>query len=245
MARLLHVVVEPPRPCSYLDDRSASLEHRILVDGTAAELEEMLARGWRRFGPDHFRPKCAPCSACVPTRVVVSGFSPSKSQRRAERAASSLRVVVGRPRVDRARIELHAKWHTFREAARGWAPSDLDPRHYTLSFAFPHEAGVELSYWDDDAPEGPLLVGVAIADATPNALSAVYFFYDPAYARRSLGIANVLQHVELARQTGKAHVYLGFRVEGCASMQYKGGFMPAERLVGWPSDDEAPRWIPA
>ena len=136
----------------------------------------------------------------MPTRVVVSNTS--KSQPRSRAPASSLHVAVGRPRVDR--LELHAKWHAFREAARGWAPSDLDPRHYALSFAFPHEAGVELSYWDDDATEGPLLVGVAIADATPNALSAVYFFYDPAYARRSLGIANVLRHVELARQTGKA-----------------------------------------
>ena len=50
MARLLQQIIEEPRACSYLPDRCASLQHRIMLDLSAEELEPMLARGWRRFG---------------------------------------------------------------------------------------------------------------------------------------------------------------------------------------------------
>jgi arginine-tRNA-protein transferase len=52
LARVLDVLQEDPRPCSYLADRNASLLHRIQVDVTPLELEALLERGWRRFGPD-------------------------------------------------------------------------------------------------------------------------------------------------------------------------------------------------
>src|SRR4051812_27567652 len=122
MARLIQHLFEEPRPCSYLNDRSASLEHRILLEATSAELEAMLVRGWRRFGPDYFRPACAPCSECVPIRIPIDKFSPSRSQRRALRNFGSFRVIVGPPVVDEARLALYHRWHAFRESAREWAP---------------------------------------------------------------------------------------------------------------------------
>ncbi len=242
MARVLQVLVEAPRPCSYLDDREASLEHRVIVDGDPLELEQMLARGWRRFGPDHFRPRCGECSSCVPTRVPVAGYSPSKSERRAMRANAHLRIEIGPPRVDAARLALHARWHRFREDCRGWSPADIDPRHYAISFAFPHPSVLEIAAWDDSEAGRPRLVSIAITDETPSAWSAVYFFYDPDDAHRSPGIANVVRQIELARARGKRHLYLGYLVEESASMAYKARFAPAERLDGWPEDGEPPSW---
>src|SRR5262249_48951186 len=118
MARLLKHLVEAPRACSYLADRAASLEHRILLHVGGAELEALLERGWRRFGPDYFRPACSRCSACVPTRVVVDDFKPTRSQRRARRKAADLRVMIGAPHVDEERLALYHAWHAEREAAR-------------------------------------------------------------------------------------------------------------------------------
>ncbi|MFZ5472243.1 MAG: hypothetical protein ACOZIN_22655 [Myxococcota bacterium] len=40
--------VESLRPCSYLADRQASLEYRVLVEVSVKELEAMLERGWWR-----------------------------------------------------------------------------------------------------------------------------------------------------------------------------------------------------
>jgi arginine-tRNA-protein transferase len=83
---------------------------------------------------------------------------------------------------------------------------------------------------------------VGLFDETPRALSAAFFYYDPDYARFSPGTANVLALVEDARRSGREHVYLGFRVEGCPSLRYKAAFRPHEVLDGRPEPDEAPRW---
>jgi arginine-tRNA-protein transferase len=242
--RLLRHYVEPAAACDYLPGQIAELENRIIVGGTAEELETMIMRGWRRFGPVHFRPACRACGECVSLRIPVAAFRPSTSQRRAARACAPLRSVVGPPRVDGERLALYQAWHRQREETRAWAPSPVGPRAYELQFAFPHPAVREIAYYDD-APAGgvgPRLVGLGICDVTPKVWSAVYFFYDPAYADRSLGVANVLRQLEAARGLGIPHIYLGYRILGCASMRYKAGFRPHELLVGRPGDDEAPCW---
>ncbi len=240
MARQLRHLVEAPRDCSYLPATPARLEHRILVDVDPEELEALLDRGWRRFGPDYFRPACQGCSACTPTRVPTATFAPSKSQRRAARKCAELLVAVGEPEVDEERLALYAAWHATREVTRGWSASRLDARSYGLQFAFPHPAAREVTFREP----GGALVGVGICDETPSAWSAVYFFYAPSWRPRSIGVANVVFQIEHARRRGRAHVHLGYRVAGCPSLEYKGSFRPQERLVGWPGLDEEPQWVP-
>lgn len=242
MARLIQRIVEPPRPCSYLDDRAASLDLRVLADVTPSELEAMLARGWRRFGAVYFRPACATCGECVTLRIPTATFAASKSQRRAKKNATSLIRTVDLPIVDEERLDLYRRWHEAREDERGWEPSDLDAERYAFDFAFPHPCVREVTFRDPVA--GGRLVGVGICDVTPSAVSAVYFFWDPDRAPPSLGIANVVALVEDARVQGKEHVYLGYRVEGCGSLAYKARFRPHEVLVGRPSMSGEPRWVP-
>jgi arginyl-tRNA--protein-N-Asp/Glu arginylyltransferase len=249
--RLLERVVEKPRPCSYLPDRAASLEVRVMLDVSEAETEGLLEQGWRRFGPMYFRPACAACTECVSLRVVVDDFVPTKSQRRAARACGRLRRVVGRPRVDEARLALYAKWHAQREAARGWDANPETRDRYALEFAFPHPCAREAALYDDDAKDArgeSRLVGLGLFDEMPRALSAAFFFFDPDYARLSPGTANVLSLVDDARRSGRPHVYLGYRVAGCASLEYKGLFRPHETLrSALPAAAELPsppHWAP-
>jgi arginyl-tRNA--protein-N-Asp/Glu arginylyltransferase len=228
--RLLERVVEKPRPCSYLADRSASLDVRVMLDVTAEEMEGLLARGWRRFGPMYFRPACASCTECVSLRVTVDAFAPSKSQRRAARGADRLRRVVGPPRVDDARLALYAKWHAQREEARGWGPNPETRDRYALEFAFPHPCAREAAFYDDATPGEPRLVGLGLFDETPHALSAAFFFFDPAYEHLSPGTVNVLRLIDDARASARPHVYLGYRVTDCPSLAYKARFRPHELL---------------
>jgi len=237
---LLEHVVENPHPCAYLEGERASLEVKVLLDVTGPELEAMVVRGWRRFGPMYFRPACAPCGECRSLRVTVARFAPGKTQRRVERACARLRRVVGRPVVDDARLDLYARWHAEREGVRGWEPNEQTRERYGLEFAFPHPCARETAFYDDDA--GGRLVGLGLFDEMPASLSAVFFFHDPGYARMSLGVANVLSLVADARAAGKPHVYLGYRVEGCESLRYKGNYRPHEVLVGRPAADAIPVW---
>jgi leucyl-tRNA---protein transferase len=237
---LIERVVEKPHPCAYLEREQASLEVKVMLDVTGAEMEVLLERGWRRFGPVYFRPACAACSECVSLRVPVDRFAPSKSQRRAARACAPLRRVVGAPRIDAERLELYARWHASREESRDWEPNPQTRERYATEFAFPHPCAREAAFYDDDA--GGKLVGVGLFDETPRTLSAAFFFYDPAYKRLSPGTANVVALVADARGSGRSHVYLGFRVAGCASLRYKAGFRPHELLRGRPESSEEPCW---
>lgn len=238
--QLLEHVVENPHACAYLPGQRASLEVKVMLDVSPEELEALIVRGWRRFGPMYFRPACTPCGECRSLRIDVDAFAPGKTQRRVARACSRLRRVVGRPRVDDARLDLYARWHADREAARGWEANGQTRERYGLEFAFPHPAAREAAFYDDDA--GGALVGLGLFDAMPTSLSAVFFFHDPAYARMSLGVANVLSLVADARERGLPHVYLGYRVEGCASLEYKSLYRPYELLRGRPGAAEPPRW---
>lgn len=208
-----------------------------MVDVSARELEALLIRGWRRFGPAYFRPSCVACNACDSIRMDVHRLLPTQSQRRALKRARRFRIELGRPRIDEARLALHAAWHQTREDSRGWDPTNLSEDEYATQFAFPSTTGREMAWYDGDK-----LVGLGLIDVTPNCLSAAYFFYDPAIARLSPGVGNVMTCVELARELGCQHVYLGYRVQACPSLQYKGLFRPYELLEGRPALDEPAVW---
>ena len=238
--RLLQHRIAGPEPCPYLDGISSTTETMLMTGVTPAELDELLDRGWRRFGPVYFRPVCATCEECVSVRVPVATFAPSVNLRRVRRRAGHIRLEVGEPQVDDDRLALYRRWHQSREAERGWKPDRIGFESYAMQFCFPHSAAREFSYWD-----GEELVGIGIADQTPKALSAVYCYYDPGRASLSLGTYNVLRAIEYAHHHRLDYVYLGYRVEACASLQYKGRFQPQERLRGRVDGPQPARWEPA
>jgi arginine-tRNA-protein transferase len=240
VARLLHTGIEDPRPCSYLPEVAASLEHRVMLDVSPDEADALLCRGWRHFGPGWFRPACAGCQACLSTRIVVEAFVPSRSQRRAQRLARHLRVEIGRPSIDEARLALFHTWQRNRVEARGWEEAELTVQDYFMRFAFPTSVAREVAFYDPHNDDR--LVMVSICDETPQAWSALFCFYDPAYARVSPGVANILALVDIARAAARPYVYLGYCVLACPSLRYKAAFRPQELLVGLPGDHEASRW---
>src|SRR5947208_11609901 len=79
------------------------------------------------------------------------------------------------------------------------------------------------------------LLAVALTDVLSDGLSMVYSFFESGQASRSLGTLMILDHIARARSMGLAYVYLGYWVAGSRKMDYKGRFMPQERLTpeGW------------
>jgi arginine-tRNA-protein transferase len=173
----------------------------------------------------------------VSLRIPVDRFQPTASQLRARRRCARFRAVLARPRVDDERLALYARWHAARERVRDWDPAPLDAEDYAVQFAFPHPAG-----WELTLREGERIVALTFVDVTPRCWSAVFAFHDPEVARLSPGVASVVLQVEMARERGIPHVYLGYRVMGCPSMRYKSRFRPHELLQGLPGPDEEPVW---
>jgi len=79
------------------------------------------------------------------------------------------------------------------------------------------------------------LLAVALTDVLSDGLSMVYSFFEPSEESRSLGTYMILDHINRARRLGLPYVYLGYWIEGSKKMDYKGRFLPQQRLApsGW------------
>jgi arginine-tRNA-protein transferase len=75
------------------------------------------------------------------------------------------------------------------------------------------------------------LAGVAIVDQLPNALSAVYTFFDPQFSSYSLGTYAVLWQIAQAQLQRREFVYLGFWINACQKMAYKSNYRPLQQRV--------------
>lgn len=72
------------------------------------------------------------------------------------------------------------------------------------------------------------LVAVATVDHMKDALSAVYTFFDPDYADRSLGRFAILYEIEAAKALGLKWLYIGYWIAECRKMSYKNEYEPLE-----------------
>lgn len=223
----LYRYVTTPSQCGYLPQELWSLEYEIVRRLSPAEFLARLRQGWRRFGTSVFRPRCAACTACRSLRVLVDQFRPDRSQRRAcQINANDVELRIDPPSGSRAKLDLYDRYHAFQTHCKGWPIHPAkDAASYADSFVdnpFPTE---EWCYYLDGT-----LIGVGYVDVVPGAMSAIYFFYEPTLRHRSLGTFNVLRILQEAATRGIAHVYLGYYVHGCASMEYKSRFVPNEIL---------------
>jgi arginine-tRNA-protein transferase len=228
--------VSPPATCTYLPQERASLEYEMVGRVSPAEYLQRMVEGWRRFGHMMFHPVCAACSACRSVRVCADRFRPDRSQRRTSRANEGvIRLEIGEPSVTREKLRLYDRFHEHQSATVGWSYHGAkDVEGYVDSFVaqpFPVE---EWCYYLDDR-----LIGVGYVDVLPGVpgmtvsgeplrggLSAIYFYYDPDEKARSLGTWNVLCAIDETVRRGLPFTYLGYYVEGCRSLEYKGRFAP-------------------
>src|SRR5262245_16737779 len=127
-------LITDPEPCPYLHDRPSRTDLRLVGGIGAEEYGRHLREGYRRFGMMLFRPACESCRACVPIRVPVERFRPTKSQRRVLRRNRDVRVEIGQPAVDAERLDLYAAFHDERSARVGWKRQEISEEEYHRTF---------------------------------------------------------------------------------------------------------------
>lgn len=227
-----------PYRCAYLSGERARMEYRVLLEASARQHEALLIRGWRRFGREWFRPVCAACNACRSLRIPLATFTPSRSQRRTLHHNAQIDVVVQAPTLTEAHLRLYNAYHADMHQRRGWPWRRTAPIDYFRSYIEGEwEFAREFLYYD-----GTKLVGVGLADVTPEALSSVYFFHDPAWRPHAPGVFSILQQLAYAQRHGLRYHYLGYWIAGCPSMAYKAQYRPHELLARYPPDHVEPVW---
>ena len=213
-----------PSPCEYLPKRMSQLRYEVDSDIQPADYMERLRAGWRRFGPILFQPECGECRECRSLRVPVGTFRPTESQRRGwKRNAEAVTLEIDAPSITPEKQRIFADFHQHGHETKVWP---VDGGRSLGVFVFNPFATEEWSY-----RVGGRLVGVGYVDALPEGLSAIYFYWDPSEQRRSLGTFNILQMIQIAKQRKLAHVYLGYYVDQCRSLEYKARFRPNEILI--------------
>ncbi len=213
--------IEPAGPCPYLPDRECRTQIFLAGELSRAELTELLRAGWRKFGHTFFRPRCPGCEQCIPLRIPVADFRPSRSQRRVLKKNAATRAAFGPPRYKDRIYDIY-KAHCTR-----FSDQDTDFDRFIANFFSPSCPGLQSEYYVEDT-----LAGVGFLDRGTDCLSSVYFIFDPAYSRLGLGTFSVLREIEETRNRGLGYYYLGYWVPGCARMEYKAGFRPHE-LLNW------------
>lgn len=221
----LRIGLTPEHGCSYLPDEAEQL--MVLLDDkhrNPVGYENLLVAGFRRSGNDLYRPHCQGCSACHSLRIPVRQFTASRSQKRIQHNNRDIRLVLStqdKPEYyDLFARYIHERHHdgsmfpATRNQYDGFLLCDwLTP--YFLEFRVNQK-----------------LLALAITDPLPHSLSAMYTFFDPAFADRSLGTLAILTQLELAQRMNRQWLYLGYQVDACRKMKYKTKFHPHELLCG-------------
>jgi arginine-tRNA-protein transferase len=224
LARLvgaLGLEASPPSPCPYLPGRASRLVALRPNRLTPRLYGLFLDLNFRRLQDLVYRPQCDACRECRELRVDVSRFRPTRAQRRCWKRNADLTAETGRPAPS---AEKHALYRRYLEARHDGSMTGSAEEFEEFLHQSP-EMTREVVF-----RAAGRLVGAGIFDVARDALSAVYFYFDPALAARSLGTFNVLWLVQEARRLGGAWLYLGYYVAGSPSMAYKARFHPHEVL---------------
>lgn len=211
-----------PHICSYLPlEMSRSLFADPAIKMTNTVYERLINFGFRRSGSYIYTPNCRRCNACQSMRVPIDRFTANRSQQRALKRNADLSIIRKPAVFVQEHFELYRRYIHVRHS--GSSMENPNPMEY-MNFL---NCEWSETYFYEFRHEGKL-IAVTVADKLSNGLSAVYTFYDPDEARRSLGKFAILKLISDAKDQQLEWLYLGYWIDGCEKMQYKIEYQPAE-----------------
>lgn len=215
-----------------LDPGFAFINDEFHADhASPAQLDLLLADGWRHFGTHFFRYNLGfyemDIRRVIPLRIRLADFSLSKSQRRVLRRNEDLTVVVCGITFDRKSEEL---FHRHKQRFKGDVP------HSVSDFIGDGPSSVEtrqMRVFENDE-----LRAVSYFDVGKASTSGVYAMFEPESSSRSLGIFTLLKEIEFSIANKKEFYYLGYSYAGKSFYDYKKRFHSTE-MFDWKGD-----WLP-
>lgn len=220
--RDLKVYTTYPHSCSYLEDQEATT---LFVDPRQSVDQKLYSKlsvlGFRRSGNHIYRPHCARCNACIPSRIPVEEFVPRRGQKRVSHRNRDLKVVQTDDISDSEAFDLYHRYISQRHADGDMYPPDREQYEAFLNSVW--DCTLYYRFYDRG-----VLVAIAVVDKLEDGFSAIYTFFDPDADRRSLGVYAILWEIEQVRSQGLKYLYLGYWIRDCQKMAYKSDYRPLQ-----------------
>ena len=195
-----------PYPCSYLPERTARSQvatpSHLINNEVYANL---VHQGFRRSGSFVYRPHCENCNACIPVRLPVNAFKPSRSQKRAFKTHSTLEVSIHDISFEEEHFSLYKRYQASRHEA------DLEQETSEQYQNFLAKSNVDTVFVT--FREQGILKMVSVIDVIEDGISAVYTFYDTTDKQASYGTYSVMWLIAWCQRLGLPYLYLGYWIK--------------------------------
>jgi arginyl-tRNA--protein-N-Asp/Glu arginylyltransferase len=204
-----------------------SLDDAFICDAVPAEvMDQAWAAGWRHFGRYFFRystqqAKEGGMQTITPLRIPLASCTFTKSQRRVLSKNADLRTDIAPATLDG---ELRALFQRHKQRFTHNIPDTLE------TFLGPDPAQGPCECRMLRVFDGPQLIAVSFFDLGQQAASSVYAMFEPAHARRSLGIFTMLLEIQHCREAGLRWLYPGYATQEPSVYDYKKQFRGTEFL---------------
>ncbi len=214
-------------PCPYLEDKEWMVEEFRASSFPPGLYEDLLGEGFRRSGMTFYHNRCEGCTRCVPIRLNAATWRPTKTLLRLDRLNADVSVSLCASEFSEERYLLYANY-TMTRHDPGKIRGDSRASYISFLISSPLSTTMITDYRLKDGR----LVANGYLDVLQNGISSIYFAFDPAFSKRSLGVWSVKRELELGQSLGKSFYYLGFWVAGSPKMDYKARYHPFEYARG-------------
>ena len=207
--------------CAYIE---GNVEQRLALDLTESpETHDKLAlAGFRRVENWAYKPVCQKCQACMPIRIDCKNHQSGRNLLRIYKSNQDLTRHVSTNPVTQEHYILFQEYLMNRHEDGQMAA--MSYQEFTNMI---HNSPIETFLVEYRDVTGELTACIMV-DVQADGLSAVYSFFDPQLAKRSLGSFMITDLLALAKDMGLRWVYLGYFVAGSRKMMYKSRHQPAE-----------------
>ncbi len=226
----LKFYVTTPYTCGYIAENPAqSLIATPYAAVNAEVYSALIKQGFRRSGKFSYRPHCENCNACIPVRIILDQFTPTRSQKRAHKMHDDLMVSILPLSFHQEHFELYNAYQAIRHPEetierKEHADEETQYRQFIC------QSNVE-SFIIEFRDAIKQLKIVSIVDVVSDGISAVYTFYDATEQKASYGTYSIMWLIHWAKHCKHQYLYLGYWIQQSPKMTYKEKFTVQERLI--------------